>query len=444
MARIDRRRLLKLSGAGAIAAGTGGGLATILASGRAPAYAQGTSIHWLRWSDFVPASDQLLRNKIVPQGEKALGVKIQLETINANDLQARVTAAIQSGTGPDIIMLVGTWPQLYTESVVDVSDVVDEIARAQGGYYDIARVIATVGNKWIGVPWSTGGGLLTYRKSWFEEIGYGDGKFPQTWDEYRAAGKQLKAKGRPLGQTLGHTFGDAPGFWYPYLWSWAGKEVEADGKTVVLNSKETIDSVKYAVPFWKEAHDEGGLAWDDSSNNRALLSGTISCTNNGASIYLEAKKKPDAYLTEKGTPLWKDILHAPLPKGAGGQFNLPGANTHMLMSYSKNQKAAKDFLRWVNSKEIFEQWFTSQQGYTSGATRYWEEDPVWNVDPILLPFRDIPNKGRLVGYAGPPGRAAAEAVTKYIIVDMYAKAVQGMPAEDAVKWAHDELVKVYA
>jgi ABC-type glycerol-3-phosphate transport system substrate-binding protein len=443
-ARIQRRKFLKVSGAGAIAASAGGGLAAILASGRAPAYAQATSIHWLRWSDFVPTSDQLLRNQIVPQGEKALGIKLQLETINANDLQARVTAAIQSGTGPDVIMLVGTWPQLYPESVADVSDVVDEIGSKQGGYYDICRAIAMVGNKWIGVPWSTGGGLLTYRKSWFAEIGYGDGKFPQTWDEYRAAGKQLKAKGRPLGQTLGHTFGDAPGFWYPYLWSWNGKEVEADGKTVALNSKETIESVKYAVPFWKEAHDEGGLAWDDSSNNRALLSGTISCTNNGASIYLEAKKKPDSYLTESGTPLWKDILHAPLPKGAGGQFNLPGANTHMLMNYSKNQKAAKDFLRWVNSKEIFEQWFTSQQGYTSGATKYWEEDPVWSIDPILLPFRDIPNKGRLVGYAGPPGRAAAEAVTKYIIVDMYAKAVQGMPAEDAVKWAHDELVKVYA
>jgi len=444
MARIDRRRLLKLSGAGAFAASTGGGLAGILASCRAPAAEQGTSLHWLRWSDFVPASDQLLRTKIVPQGEKALGIKINFETINANDLQARVTAAIQSGTGPDIIMLVGTWPQLYVDSVADVSDVVDEIGRAQGGYYEICRLIATVGNKWIGVPWSTGGGLLTYRKSWFEEIGYGDGKFPQTWDEYRTAGKQLKAKGRPLGQTLGHTFGDAPGFWYPYMWSWGGKEVEADGKKVVLNSKETLDSVKYAVPFWKEAHDEGGLAWDDSSNNRALLSGTISCTNNGASIYLEAKKKPDSYLTEKGTPMWQDILHAPLPKGAGGQFNLPGANTHMLMRYSKNQKVAKDFLRWVNSKEVFEQWFTSQQGYTSGGTLYWEEDPVWNVDPVLLPFRDIPHNGRLVGYAGPPGRAAAEAVTKYIIVDMYAKAVQGMPAEDAVKWAHEELVKVYA
>jgi multiple sugar transport system substrate-binding protein len=69
---------------------------------------------------------------------------------------------------------------------------------------------------------------------------------------------------------------------------------------------------------------------------------------------------------------------------------------------------------------------------------------VWNIDPVLLPFRDIPNKGRLAGYAGPPGRASAEAITKYIMVDMYAKAVQGMAAEDAVKWAHDELVKIYA
>src|SRR5215467_1607289 len=93
MARIDRRRLLKLSGAGAITATTAGGLAAILASGRAPAYAQGTTLHWLRWSDFVPASDQLLRSQIVPECEKALGIKLTLETINANDIQARITSA---------------------------------------------------------------------------------------------------------------------------------------------------------------------------------------------------------------------------------------------------------------------------------------------------------------------------------------------------------------
>ena len=55
MARITRRKILKLSGAGAVAARTGG-LAAILAAGRAPALAQAKTVHWLRWADFVPAS----------------------------------------------------------------------------------------------------------------------------------------------------------------------------------------------------------------------------------------------------------------------------------------------------------------------------------------------------------------------------------------------------
>ena len=441
MTRIDRRRFVQLSGAGAIAATTGG-LAGILASGRAPAYAQGTTVHWLRWADFVPASDQLLKGKITQDCQKALGIKLNLETINANDLQARITSAIQSGSGPDLIMALGSWPQLYADSVIDVGDVAEEIGKTQGGYYDPQRILATVGNKWIGVPWAVGGGLIAYRKSWLAEIGLES--FPETWDACRDGCKKLKAKGHPLGQTAGHTFGDAPGWWYPFLWSFGGKEVEADGKTVVLNTKETIESVKYAVAFWKDCCDEGGLAWDDTSNNRAFLSGTISATNNGASIYLEAKKKPDSYLTEKGEPMFKDILHAKIPKGTGGQFNLGGGFTDMLMGYSKNQKPAKDFLIWIHSKPVFGEWFTSQQGYTSGATLDWEKDPVWNVDPVLSPFKDLPRTGRLVGYAGPPNRKAAEVVTKYVIVDMYAKAIQGAAPQDAVKWAHDELVKIYA
>jgi len=443
MTRIDRRRLVQLSSAGALMAGSGG-LAGILASGRAPAYAQGTTVHWLRWSDFVPASDQLLRNKIVPQCQQDLGIKLNLETVNANDIQARITSAVQSGSGPDIIMVVNNWPRLYVESLADVTDVAEAIGKEQGGYYDLARVIDNIDGKWIGVPWAIGGGLITYRKSWLEEIGYKDGKFPGTWDEYRDAGKKMKAKGRPFGQTAGHTFGDAPGWWYPYLWSWGGKEIGDDGKTVALNSKETVESVKFAVALWKETMDEGGLAWDDTNNNRAFLSQTISATNNGASIYIEAKKKPDTYKTEKGTPMWQDILHAPIPKGVAGQYNLPGVFTDMLMGYSKNQKAAKDFLRWIHSKPVYDQWFVSQQGYTSGATKDWAKHAVWDVDPVLKPFKDLPTFGRLAGYAGPPDRKSAEVISKYIIVDMYAKAIQGMAAEEAAKWAHAECAKAYA
>src|ERR1700757_4429766 len=155
MARITRRKLLKLSATGAVAAQTGG-LAAILASAQAPAFAQGTTVHWLRWADFVPASDVLLKGQITQECQKATGITLKVETINANDLQARITSAIQSGTGADIIMAAGNWPQLYAESLADVSDVAEEIGNAQGGYYDVCKLIATAGKKWLGGPGALG------------------------------------------------------------------------------------------------------------------------------------------------------------------------------------------------------------------------------------------------------------------------------------------------
>ncbi len=443
MVRIDRRRLLKLSGAGAIAAQTGG-IATILASGRAPAYAQGTSLHWLKFVDFVPVSDQLLKGKIAAECQKALGIKLEIETINGDGVQARITSAIQSQTGPDILMAANNWSQLYADSVVDVSDVAEEIGKAQGGYYNTARAVANDGKRWIAVPYTILGVLMTNRTSWFTEVGHGPDKFPQTWEEYRSVGKQLKANQHPYGQTLAHAFGDGPAFWYPYLWSWGGKEVEADGKTVVLDSKETVELVKFAVPFWKECFDEGALSWDDAGNNRAFLANTISSTSNAASIYLLARSKPETYLTETGKPIKDDVFHAPLPKGPAGQFSYHVPFSNIVPAYTKNQKAAKDFLRWFQSKDVYEQWFASQQGFSTGATKVWAEDKLWKVDPVMAPFRTAAESGRYAGFAGPAGRAAAEVISKFIIVDMYTKAVQGIPAEDSVKWAHNELVKIYA
>ena len=237
MTRIDRRRVLQLSGAGIAAAGTGG-LAGILASGRAPAFAQGTTLHWVRGSDYVPLSDQTVRTKINELAQKDLGLKVNLESIDGLTIQARVTSAVQSGSGPDIIGAIYNWAQLYADSVVDVSDICEELGKAQGGFYETSKAIAYDGKKWLAIPNTVIGLQIANRTSWWKEIGYGPEKYPATWEEWREAGKKLKAKGRPLGQTLAHAFGDANAFWYPYLWSWGGKEVEADGKTVVLNSKE--------------------------------------------------------------------------------------------------------------------------------------------------------------------------------------------------------------
>src|SRR5206468_9276984 len=376
MARFNRRKFLQASGAG---------LAGILASHQAPVFAQQPTVHWLKWNDFVPASDELLRKTMLPEAMKALGMKINLETINGNDLQARITAAIQSGAGPDLIMAFNNHPHVYSSGVADVADIAEAIAKAQGGYYRLCRANTTEGKKSLSVPWAIIGAEIAYRKSWFDEIGYST--FPQTWEQYHDAGKKLKAKGRPLGQTLGHTFGDAPTFSYPYMWSWGGTEIEKDGKTVNINKKEVVESVKFMTAFWKEAHDEGGLAWDDTNNNRAFLSQTISATLNGASIYIESLRNPDKYITEKGAQLKTDIQHAPLPRGPAGQFAMHTYFSHVIPNYSKNQAGAKALLKWIHTKANYEPWFVSQKGFATPPTHEWEKHKLWDEDKVMTPYK---------------------------------------------------------
>ena len=96
---LDRRSFVKVTG-GAVA-----GLADILTSRQGPAWAQGTTLHILRWNDFVPAGDEVLARQMI-EAQRLFGAKITLERINANDIQARVTAAVSSGAGPDIIHML--------------------------------------------------------------------------------------------------------------------------------------------------------------------------------------------------------------------------------------------------------------------------------------------------------------------------------------------------
>ena len=436
---MNRREFITVTGAAAAVAT--GGIEGILAARQAPAFAQGSTLHWVRWVDFIPESDVELKRQM-PEAEKALGAKIQFETINANDLQPRITAAIQSGSGADIFNFQYNWAHLYQNALVDVSDVANALSKAEGGFYEVWAPSCEVNGKWLSVPHSIVGNAVAHRKSWLKEVGAST--FPKTWDEARKVFGALKKKGHPYGQTLGHTFGDAPTFTYTMLWAYGGAETDKSGKKVVLNSKGAVESVKFMQAFWKECCDEGGLAWDDTNNNRAFHAGEISATLNGASIYIVAKRQKDKIKDDKGEPMWPDIDHYNLPAGPAGQFTMYLPHSHAVMKYSKNPKLAKDFLRWLMKTENYDKWFVTQEAYSVGATHVWEKHPMWSkVDRPLAVFRTAARNTRIFGYAGPATAKATEAFSKYIVTDMFAKAVQGMPAEDAVKWADGELKKVY-
>ena len=69
---------------------------------------------------------------------------------------------------------------------------------------------------------------------------------------------------------------------------------------------------------------------------------------------------------------------------------------------------------------------------------------MWQQDPVMQPFKDAAKNLRFFGHAGPPSAKASEVYSKYVIVDLFARAIQGMPAEEAAKWAESELKKIYA
>jgi len=102
-------------------------------------------------------------------------------------------------------------------------------------------------------------------------------------------------------------------------------------------------------------------------------------------------------------------------------------------------------LKWIHTKANYEPWFVSQKGFATPPTHAWEKHKLWDEDKVMAPFKVAGLLGQTPGYPlSSSGKKPAEVLTKYVITDMYAKAVQGMPAEDAVKWAEGELTKVYA
>jgi multiple sugar transport system substrate-binding protein len=315
-----------------------------------------------------------------------------------------------------------------------------EIEPKYGKYFDQVKSSGLVGDKYRGIPYNIVGNAFVYRKSMFDKVGV---KAPETWDDFRANAKKLKEGAKPVGQTYGQTFGDAPTFFYPLLWAFGGKELQEDGKSVAINSKETVDAVRFAAELWKEGLDERGLSWDDNNNNAAFLAEEISCTLNGASIFfvgagLDGKTPPKSWA--------EDMDHFLPPKGPTGQFAWFLAFTHGIPTYVKGKDldASKEFLRYIYDPQQYDAWFEQNKGYSVGPGDRLEQHKMWDALPKpLAPFRTAGKIARALGYAGQPSPRVQESFSKYIVVNMFARAVQGASAEDSVKQAETEMKQIF-
>lgn len=428
--KITRRKFLKSTGAAVLA--VSGGLGIL--AGRAPAFAKERTLHVLAWKHFIREADALMRDEFIPEFKRATGIAVTYETIDANDLNARLVAALQSGSGPDIFQLIFNMPHLYAEDLTNH----DELAADLGveRQYNHLKEAAKVDGVMRGIPYYMTGTANVYRKDIFEKLNIEEP--PATWDDYLVVGKKLKDFGMPVGQTLGHTFADAPMFTYPLLWSFGGQEVDENGK-VAINSRATVLACEFLREFWNSACDEGGLAWDGASNNRAFFAGTIGATFNAASIYLVARNNP-----EQVSPGMVDkIGHFLNPQGPKGRFQMTMPLIYSIAKYSRNKESAGEYIRFLMESRNYERYILSQEGYGLGATPDWENHPFWKADPTLEPFRINARFGRNFGWPGPYNRSASEAHTKYIITDLFARVAKGDPPKSSIAQAEWQLKSVY-
>ena len=394
---------------------------------------RGTTLSILQWSNFIPDADPFFKKQIEEGFMKETGATVNIEFIDQNTIAPKIAAAIQSGSGPDIIQFAHNWPHTYQEGLVDVSDVAEDVQKVTGPFFPGFDAYSKVNGKYLGIPHDFLGLAVHYRKSWFQEVGVNS--FPKTLDEYFEVGKKLKDKGHPLGESLAHSIGDPVFFTYPLIWSHGGAETDASGK-VAINSPGTIAAVKKLKDAWPLAFDETGTGWDDSANNRAFLAEQISATQNGASIWWVAKKDKH--------PIFDDIGLDLLPAGPQGRYSMGQLWTLGIMKYSKNVDAAKAFIRWQMQDAQWMPLFELMGSFICGVGEKQNNNPIWDkFPPVTQVFKSAPSSFRGIGYAGPPSQKAGLAQAKYIIVDMFAKATQGDSAEAAVAWAETELKQVY-
>jgi multiple sugar transport system substrate-binding protein len=414
--RTTRRAFLSMAAGGAV-----------LALDRAPVLAQKRELTFISNNHFVPASDDELRRQAELFGQQA-GVSVRVDTIAGLQLPAKRAAEAQAQAGHDLVLLSHADPFLFENLLVDVGPLVDKLGKQYGGWYPFGAESAQTNAGWRAVPWYWVSFPATYNMAHFRKAGL---EPPKTWDELLKQGKMLKKQGNPIGIAISHT-GDANTTFWAVLWGFGGKVLEADGKTPAIVSDKTAAAIEWYKEAYKEAMEPEVLSWDDASNNRCILAGKCSWIHNPISPYNTALKEKMAVAD--------DINHHATPAGPAGSHNSPGINAIGIWKFSKNQELAREFITFLFRKENFDAFITAAMGFNMSPLRGLAEHPIWSKNPKLAMLPKEAEHAHARGWPSRPNDAVRRVENNYVLPDMVAKTLNGMPTKRAMDWAQAQVV----
>jgi multiple sugar transport system substrate-binding protein len=255
--------------------------------------------------------------------------------------------------------------------------------------------------------------------------------YPDTWDDVRVGGAKIKKKhGNPVGIGLANEI-DTNMAMRAIMYSF-GSSVQDEAGNLALDSKETVEAVKFVKALYQECMTEEVFTWDASANNRFMISGKGSLALNAISITRTAEKQDPE--------MEKKIWLAKACKGPVRRIGLEHVmDVYAIWKFAENIEGAKKFL--IDYVSNFRRAFMASEFYNFPCFAQTVPDLkelIANDKKAQPPdkykvLEDVLDWATNVGYPGYCTAAIDEIYSTWIISTMFARVASGMmDPQDAV------------
>ncbi|MFX1555588.1 MAG: extracellular solute-binding protein [Promethearchaeota archaeon] len=429
---ISRRGFIKAAGAGMVATGLG---ANIIIPGRVLAGRKKLKIFQI---GFPQSFVEWFKTYAREWGERN-DTEVIVDT--GFWVSQNAVAEVKAQKGHDIHLL--PWPAAFEGQVIDHREVYQECEKIYGKAipFAVKNTYNPKTKKYFGFCDSYPPDPINYRKDLWDGVGM----FPDTWENVRVGGAKIKKKyGNPVGIGLSKEL-DSSMVLRTILYSYGASVQDQEGN-VVINSKQTLEAVKFVRALFEEAMVPEVLGWDAMSNNGFMLRGKGSLVVNAISVTRAAEK--DKVMAEISKKIW---LAKP-PSGPVRRMGLPHfRNIYSIWKFAENIEGARQFL--VDYIGDSRKAFLACEFYNFPCF----PDTVPDLKKLIAndPKADPPDKYKVledamewttnVGYPGYSNAATDETWGKMIIPEMFAKAATGeLTPEDAIKEAEARCKDIFA
>jgi multiple sugar transport system substrate-binding protein len=396
----------------------------------------------LQWSHFIPAFDRWFDGVYTQQWGEKNSTNVTVDHMASTEVAARGAAEVAARKGHDLFLFLSP-PAAYEAQVIDHRPVIEQVQRKHGKMIPLAErsTLNPKTGKYFAFSDSYVPDPGNYRIDLWQKVGYPNG--PDTWDDLLAGGRKIKQQfGNPVGVGLSQEI-DSNMALRAVLWSFGGAEQDESGR-VAINSKETIEALKYVRALYREAMTPEVFTWDPSSNNRMILAGRASFVCNAISVTRTAERENPEMSRKIGlTP----ALKGPVRRIAAEHL----MNCYVVWKFAENPDAAQQFL--VDLVDNFAEVFQEGESYNFPCFPASLPDLERRIDHDAR--ADPPDKYKVLGTVldwatnvGYPGYATAaidEVFNTFVIPTMFGRVARDEATPDeAVRAAEQEIRRIFA